>query len=196
MTPEQIWNDALLIIQRQMTQATFSTMFCHSELVSTNGVYIIKTHPIAKDWLEHRLVGIVARALTAIVGEPVTPEQLQFVTNGASSEPITETPLRVRDRRRGKRYFIDREFIFDGFAAILGPFATALYNVLSAHADNDAQDAHLYYSTLARESGMSRRQAIKTMSLLEQHHVVEIIREADGVRANDFYLLDVSEWIL
>jgi chromosomal replication initiation ATPase DnaA len=195
---DELWNKTLAILENQMTRATFDFCFKRSELAFNNGSFVIRipSDP-AKEWLENRLSSVVARALQQAAKLSDYP-QLTFTSNGKGNAPQkpTETIVRIRDRRRGKRYFIDREFVFNGYSGLLGPFAAAIYNVLSAHVGNDSQACHLYYSTLALETGMSRRQVIREIKRLEQYRLVEIERKKDGVRANDIYLLDVSEWIL
>jgi hypothetical protein len=202
---DEIWKSTLDILQHQMTRATHNNCFGRTELVSDdNGIYVIKIPELVREWVENRLAGVVARALTEAIGQPVNVEQLEFVaTSGSNGEADpqpaparSEVPTRIRERRKGKRYFIDREFVFNGYAAVLGVYATAIYNALCAHVGNDSQDCHLYYSTLGLEAGMSRRQVIREIKRLEEHRMIEVERTADGRRANDISLLDVSEWRL
>jgi hypothetical protein len=196
---DELWNKTLSILEMQMTHATFDYCFSRSELVFENGSFVIHIHSDrAREWLENRLAGVVGCALQQAAELSDCPT-VTFISNGtgnAPQKPPTETVVRIRERRRGKRYFIDREFVFSGYSGMLGPFASAVYNVLSAHVGNDGQDCHLYYSTLSLEAGISRRQVIREVKRLEQHRLVEVERKKDGVRANDIYLLDVSEWVL
>jgi chromosomal replication initiation ATPase DnaA len=196
---DEIWNKTLGLLQMQMTRATFDFCFGRSELVFENDSFVVHVpSDRAREWLENRLTGVVSKALQQSAELSEYPN-LVFTSNGSNAnapqKPV-ETVVRIRERRRGKRYFIDREFVFSGYSGMLGPFASAVYNVLSAHVGNDGQDCHLYYSTLALEAGISRRQVIREVKRLEQHRLVEVERKKDGVRANDIYLLDVSEWVL
>lgn len=203
MELDQIWDQVLGQLEMQMTQATFDSWVKDTTLIDRkNGVYRVATNGnFAREWLEGRLFTTVQRAVADVVGDD-KPE-IQFVVengqqaNGNKTNGKTaEIPIRIRDRRKGKRFFIDRELIFDGFGAIIGPFGIAVYNVLSAHSDNQGQDSHLYYSTIAKLAGMSRRKAIYAVTDLETHCLIEVNRYGDGQRANEFYLLDVTEWRL
>lgn len=199
MTPDEIWKSTLDILQRQMTRATYDTLFGQSGLTAANGEYVVQVRSdMTREWLENRLSGVVARSLETATGQAVTPDQLRFVTNGSAgrSKQTRQIPVRLRERRKGNRYLIDREFVFGGYAAILGAFAAAVYNVLCAHVANDGQDCHLYYSTMALEAGISRRQAMREIKRLETNRLIEVERHNDGVRANEISLLDISEWRL
>jgi chromosomal replication initiator protein len=200
---DKLWDAALGQLQNQMTRSTFETWVKTTTLVAHNDrAYQVGCQgQFAKDWLENRLFTTIHRTLSGLVGSDDI--DLEFIDLEAAPGSVTngkqpaEIPIRVRDRRRGKRYFIDREFIFEGFAAAVGPFGTSVYNVLSAHADNQGQDSHMYYSTIATLSGMSRRKVIYTITRLEEHRLIEVDRhDRQGKRANDFYLLDITEWRL
>lgn len=203
MEPEQIWTETLNVLERKMTQATYSMLFVRSGLVADDGQYTIQVESeMVREWLEHRLAGVVAQSLDEVLEQSVTVEQLKFVAKNGGSVSVDDTKtarevaFKIRDRRKGCRYFIDREFIWDGYGSMLGPFAIAVYNVICSHADNDTQGCHLYYRTIALEAGISKRKAERVVKLLETHRLIEVDRHQDGVRANDLALLDVSEWKL
>lgn len=203
MEPEQIWDETLIFLQRKMTQATYSTLFMRSGLVVDNGQYTIQVESeMAREWLEHRLAGVVAQTLGAVLEQRIAAEQLKFVAKNGSSAPSADTKtsrevtFKIRERRKGGRYFIDHEFIWQGYGAVLGPYAIAVYNVLCSHANNDGQDCRLYKKTIALEAGVSPRMVQKMFKLLESHRLIEVTRHQDGKRANDLALLDVTEWEL
>jgi len=78
MKPDQIWQTALGELQLQLTGATFDTWLGRSCLLSyEDGTFIIGVHNgYAKDWLENRLLTMVKRTLTGLVGRSV---EVRFV---------------------------------------------------------------------------------------------------------------------
>jgi hypothetical protein len=73
MTSDQIWQTALGELQLQLTGATFDTWLKRTNLIaSEDGMFVIGVHNgYAKDWLEHRLLSMIKRTLTNIVGHSV-----------------------------------------------------------------------------------------------------------------------------
>jgi len=65
-----VWERALGELQLQLTGATFDTWLSRTRVVSReNGTFTIGVHNgYAKDWLENRLIGMVNRTLTGVVG--------------------------------------------------------------------------------------------------------------------------------
>src|SRR5512136_1422297 len=78
MTPDQIWQTALGELQLQLSGATFSTWLSRTHLIAhEDGTFIVGVHNgYAKDWLENRLLSMVKRTLTGIVGRSV---EVRFV---------------------------------------------------------------------------------------------------------------------
>lgn len=73
---EAIWTETQLTLRRQMTQATYDAIIQKTALIGHDGgIYIIGVHTeMAKEWLENRLYDIVQRALSSVVGVPVSVE--------------------------------------------------------------------------------------------------------------------------
>jgi len=69
----RIWSQALGELQLQLTGATFDTWLGRTRLIGReNGTFIIGVHnAAARDWLENRLIGMINRTLTGIVGKSV-----------------------------------------------------------------------------------------------------------------------------
>ena len=88
----QTWRRALGELQLQLTGATYDTWLRRTCLLSIQeDLYVIGVHNgYAKDWLENRLLSMVKRTLTGIVGRPV---EIRFVIlNGEEHEPIAIHP--------------------------------------------------------------------------------------------------------
>jgi len=78
MKPAQIWQTALGELQLQLTGATYNTWLGRTSLIAyEDGTFIIGVHNgYAKDWLENRLLSMVKRTLTGIIGRSV---EVRFV---------------------------------------------------------------------------------------------------------------------
>jgi hypothetical protein len=79
MTPDQIWQAALIELQLQMTKAAFDTWVKKTRAIShKDRVFVIGVHnDLARDWLENRLLATVERTLVGITGHPV---EVEFAT--------------------------------------------------------------------------------------------------------------------
>jgi chromosomal replication initiator protein len=73
MQPNQAWQAALGELQLQMTRATFETWVKQTTVLSSeDGVFVIAVRSnFAKEWLENRLLGLIKRTLSHIVGRSV-----------------------------------------------------------------------------------------------------------------------------
>ena len=95
MSHEQIWQAALGELQLQLTGATFDTWLRRTSLISAeDGTFVVAVHNgYAKDWLENRLLSMVKRTLTGIVGRSV---EVRFVVwnrelDAGESGPLLQT---------------------------------------------------------------------------------------------------------
>lgn len=94
----------------------------------------------------------------------------------------------IRDRRPGfLRVYND---LYDSYGAKLGPYGLAVYVALCRYANQDSE-AWPSYSTIARGTGMSRRQVIREIAKMEALGVIAIERNQN--HANTFILLDTSD---
>ncbi len=86
----QIWAQTQLVLQRQLTRATYETLIQGTKLLPLlKGTYCIQVPtPTSRDWLEHRLKTMIMKALAGVVGHDV---ELEFVL---AAEP---TPTVDRD---------------------------------------------------------------------------------------------------
>jgi len=92
LKPEQVWQTALGELQLQLTGATFDTWLARARLIShEDGMFIVGVHNgYAKDWLENRLLSMIKRTLTGIVGRSV---EVRFVVWNKESEANNTGPL-------------------------------------------------------------------------------------------------------
>jgi hypothetical protein len=70
---EAIWAETQLVLQRQMTRATYDAVVQGTQLMEhDSGVYIVGVQSnMAKEWLENRLRDVVQRALSSVIGVSV-----------------------------------------------------------------------------------------------------------------------------
>jgi len=68
-----LWRDALVHLQRQMTKQTFDTWLKPTEVLDyRDREFVIDAKSaFAKDWLENRLIKTIEAALTSVAGEPI-----------------------------------------------------------------------------------------------------------------------------
>jgi chromosomal replication initiator protein len=92
MRAEQIWQAALGELQLQMTKATFDTWVKNTSLISCeDGTFVVAVqNGFAKEWLENRLLTIIKRTLTGIVGHAV---EVKFVVQSRGREKTEQTAL-------------------------------------------------------------------------------------------------------
>jgi hypothetical protein len=130
MTPDQIWQAALVELELQMTKATFDTWLKNTRAIShKDGIFVIGVRDdLARDWLESRLLTTVERTLVGIIGHPVEVEfaVLEEKANQRIGESATIPPA-----RRGEQLALEPIYA-TAASAIIRPelnVATSLYSV-------------------------------------------------------------------
>ena len=94
----------------------------------------------------------------------------------------------VRDKRPG--YLRVYNDLYDKFGSTLGPYVLAFYVELCRYANQDSE-CWPSYNTIARGTGMSRRQVIREVAKMEQLQVIAV--ERNPFSSNVFLLLDTSD---
>ena len=166
------------------------------------------TNQTAIEVLKHRN-GLIERTLADVLGRPVAVEfvvaesELREVeavevdeTLDDSADESQDEYVKIRDKRKPKRLYIDNVFFLRGYARKVGPYGVAIYAALPMHAGNDTQVAWPSYNRLALLTNMSRRQAINKVKELEKLGIVQVEKRKAG-KVNDtnvVVLLDDSEW--
>ena len=94
----------------------------------------------------------------------------------------------VRDRRPGfLRVYND---LYDNYGAQLGPYGLAVYVALCRYANQDSE-CWPSFATIAKGTGMSRRQVIREISKLEALRIIAVDRVPR--KPSTFILLDTSD---
>lgn len=98
----------------------------------------------------------------------------------------------VRDRRPG--YLRVDNILYDRFGSVLGPYGLAVYMALCRYVNQDSE-CWPSYATIAKGTGMSRRQVIREVAKLQHLNVIEIEHriESNKHTSNVFILLDTSD---
>lgn|SRR5678816_2928345 len=99
-----------------------------------------------------------------------------------------DKPFIVRDRRLG--YLRVYNDLYDRFGARLGPYGIAVYVALCRYANQDSE-CWPSYNTIAKGTGMSKRQVMREVIKLEALKIIAM--ERSGHAANVFVLLDTSD---
>ncbi|MFN8456971.1 MAG: DnaA N-terminal domain-containing protein [Anaerolineae bacterium] len=79
LTAEDVlWSEILAQLRLQLTKATFETWLKETRLASRDGNRFTLAVPsgFARDWLEHRLQGVIRRAIAQVADVP--PDQLEL----------------------------------------------------------------------------------------------------------------------
>ena len=201
----EIWTETLLILRRGTTQATYDAVLANTRLVSLvdDGATISTETEQAMEWLENRLRGTVAHALSNALDRDIAPDQLAIIVHdpdqAAAAAEGEDRPFYVRNRRKTRRYYIDNEFLDDGYAAHVGPVAIAVYNLLCRKADANTQQCWPGKGHIAKKIGVSHkttvREAIERLEAVNIIHRTGRYDELTKTYSSDLYdLLDISEW--
>jgi len=133
---EQIWQTALGELQVQVTRATFETWIKDTRVLSyEDGEFTIGVHSaFAKDWLENRLLSLIKRTLSRIMGRSVG---VSFVVWSPMEETTEPGPLwKQAGRRDASHKTLLSRHTFDQF--VVGPANQLAYAAARAVADNPA----------------------------------------------------------
>jgi chromosomal replication initiator protein len=133
---EQVWQTALGELQMQVTRATFETWVKDTQVLSyEDGEFIVGVHSaFAKDWLENRLLSMIKRTLTKIMGRSV---EVSFAVWSPVEEEAAFGPLWKPAARQDKHQkTLDTRYTFDQF--VVGPANRLAYAASLAVADNPA----------------------------------------------------------
>ncbi len=133
---EQVWQTALGELQMQVTRATFETWVKDARLLSyEDGEFIIGVHSaFAKDWLENRLLSLIKRTLSRVMGRSVG---VSFVVWSPVEETVETGPLWAQAVQRDTPHeTLLSHYTFDQF--VVGPANQLAYAASRAVADNPA----------------------------------------------------------
>jgi hypothetical protein len=116
------------------------------------------------------------------------------MTTSTSSAPSLDVPFTVRDQRRKGFFTIDNELL-DRYGPQLGAYGLAVYMALARFA-NQESTCWPSLATIARRTGMSRRQVIREIDKLQALGLIAVELQFNTKtgehKANRYILLDMS----
>jgi len=99
----------------------------------------------------------------------------------------------VRDQKKQTRFYIDNEFLKNGYVALLQK-RSFVYMCLAKYANAGTQTCYPAYDTIQKETGMKNRNTLaRAINVLEYLGLIGIKR-ALGSGPNRYYLLHHSQW--
>ena len=104
-------------------------------------------------------------------------------------------PIEIRDIRHKEKYNIDDAYL-NGWAKIIKPTGTAIYNSLCRHADIELS-SYPSIKLLAKEHGISEKSVQRAIKKLKECNLIayEQVRNEQGKwLRNKYFLLDKSVW--
>jgi len=103
-------------------------------------------------------------------------------------------PVRRKDKKT--RYYIDNEFLADGYAAVFRKISLIdIYSVLAKYANYRKQECFPSIQTIIRESGVKNRNTVmKAIKKLEELKIIKVF-SSKGRKSNRYVLLDTDIWV-
>jgi hypothetical protein len=197
-----IWRQTLDTLRLQTPDETYNRFLRDTWLASNGGdSYTIGCNsPLTADWLQNRMAQTITAALAASAGKSPADIEIDFVVADPPQETTqaTDTAIPPQDRRRRREqyYRVDNLFIDAGYAAHLGPYALAVYNLLARRA-NDDDLAWPGKGSIADELGISKSQVKRAIRALAEYSIINVERRqrmGGSWSSNVYTLLDVSAW--
>jgi chromosomal replication initiator protein len=152
MTNEELWQTVLAQIQLNISQASFSTWFKETEVVSQKDTKIVVAVPnsFVKEWLENKYNKHIFKIIYNI---DKNIKEIDYIVNKKNSkifkkEPIYSIPLEEDDQLKFKEFKINKDtnlnprYMFDSF--VVGSFNELPY----AAAYATAKDPGIVYNPL------------------------------------------------
>lgn len=154
ITPETAWKAALGELEMQMTRATFTTWLQGTRALSCadNEFVIGVRNDFAKDWLENRLLDLIIRTLSGVVGqrvrvrfvvwsdEIIAPTTSMASTNGRVELIPAEPPKNINGSRpsgNGEETTLNRRYTFSTF--VVGPNNRLVHAAALSVSENPGQ---------------------------------------------------------
>ncbi len=106
---------------------------------------------------------------------------------------MVSTKFQVRDLRQKQWFIVDDRYL-NGYARLLGPYASMVYFVLCRHADSRFQSCYPSISLIAAKVGISERQVMRSIRKLQEYNIIRVGKRPRH-NANVYHLLDKAQWI-
>ncbi len=134
MKPEEVWQATIGELQLKMTKATFDTWLRGTTFLGyEDGTFVIGVPTaFAKDWLENRLLGLIKRTASSIMGRTV---EIHFVVQPPPPPQPKEIPPLLQEK--AKPFSFHPDYTFETFT--VGPGNKLAYNAALAVATGKAQ---------------------------------------------------------
>ncbi len=97
----------------------------------------------------------------------------------------------IRDIRKKEQFVVDDAYL-NGYAKICGVYASVVYVALCRHADVYRQTCFPSISLIARKLGISGRQVMRALQILEGWNVIK--KEKTDGKGNRYWLIDKKHW--
>jgi len=112
-----------------------------------------------------------------------------------SYKRFDKTILRKKDK--ATRFFIDNEYVEKGYLAALPHQTTSVYVALIKHCNTKTQTAFPSLKTLQRLAGVKNRNSLSaSISILQDLHIIEIVRSKGGVNCSNHYgFVNSDYWV-
>ena len=107
-----------------------------------------------------------------------------------------QTLFKIRDLRKKDQFKIDDKYL-NGYARILGVYATVVYNSLCRHAEFYTQKAFPSEKLIAEEHNITERTVRNAIKKLGIANIIEIKKERSSRGQwlnNTYFLIDKLEW--
>jgi chromosomal replication initiator protein len=140
MNAGQAWQAALGQLQMEMPRATFDTWVRDAELLTyEDGVFVVGVqNAYARDWLEDRLLSIVKRVLTGIMGRTVDVRFAVWQGETTEEDPAATLPtVSPSSSRLGRYSQLNSRYTFESF--VVGPSNRLAHAAAQAVAEKPAR---------------------------------------------------------
>ncbi len=175
MRPEEAWQATLGELQLKMTKATFDTWLRGTTFLGyEDGTFVIGVPTaFAKDWLENRLMGLIKRTASSIMGRTV---EINFVVQPPQPPPPPSLPPLLQEKPRS--FAFHPGYTFENFT--VGPGNRLAYRAALAVASGEgvAYNPLFIYGGV----GLGKTHLLHAIG----HHAAKNHRKALYVSAEDF----------
>lgn len=92
-------------------------------------------------------------------------------------------------------FFQVENALIDRFGAVIGPYGIAVYACIARHVNQKTGVAWPSLATIARETGMSRRQASQSVKRLKELGLLKVrlrVRDDGGLASNEYILVNIE----
>ena len=102
----------------------------------------------------------------------------------------------LREKKKPTRFFVDNEYVDNGYLATFPPTVTLVYMALLKHCNTSSQTAYPGLKRLQKLTGIRNRNSIITcIQMLEDFNILTIVRSKGGMNNPNMYgFVSSDEW--